>query len=167
MTTCYTTYRTGLRGFSSTRYHKNVWYSLQGSIKYPQVALEKPDRYKRQKNRKEWYICVNCDWKTEKDKYPFSLTDKGKAAWRNFRISWDDFLERYLKYGEEFLLKYNGVEYHLAFHNEEKKKIAEFNFGTQVSSYMNLEYPSAEALLENAKICGKSIQEIWELLTVE
>ena len=115
----------------------------------------------------EGYICINYEWKTEKDEYPFSLTDKGKAAWRNFRISWDDFLERYLKYGEEFLLKYNGVEYHLAFHDEEKKKIAEFNFGTQVSGYVNLEYPSAEALLENAKICGKSIQEIWELLTVE
>ena len=43
LTTCYTTYRTGLRGFSSTRYNKNAWYSLQESTKYPQVALEKPN----------------------------------------------------------------------------------------------------------------------------
>jgi hypothetical protein len=83
------------------------------------------------------------------------------------KITWNDFLERYLKYGEEFLLKYNGIEYHLAFHDEGKKNVAEFNFGTQVSGYVNLEYPSAEVLLENAKIDGKSIQEIWELLTVE
>ena len=83
------------------------------------------------------------------------------------KITWNDFLERYLKYGEEFLLKYNGIEYHLAFHDEGKKTIAEFNFGTEVIGYVNLEYPSAEDLLENAKIYGKSIQEIWELLTVE
>ena len=113
------------------------------------------------------YICVNYEWKTEKDEYPFSLTDKGKAAWSKFRISWDDFLERYLKYGEEFLLKYKGVEYHLAFHKKEKRLIAEFNVGTQEHGYLNLEYPSAENLLMNAKIDGKTIQEIWELLTVE
>lgn len=84
------------------------------------------------------------------------------------KITWEDFLNRYLKYGDEFLLKFNGIEYHLAFHDEGKKrKIAEFNFGTQASGYTNLEYSSAEALLENAKICGKSIQEMWELLTVE
>ena len=83
------------------------------------------------------------------------------------KITWNDFLDRYLKHGEEFLLKYNGVEYHLAFHDEGKKHIAEFNFGTQVSGYVNLEYPSAEALLENAKIFGKSIQEMWACLMVE
>lgn len=83
------------------------------------------------------------------------------------KITWNDFLDRYLKNGEEFLLKYDGIEYHLAFHDEKKGKVAEFNFGTQVSGYVNLEYPSAEALLENAKICEKSIQELWELLTVE
>lgn len=115
----------------------------------------------------EGYVCVNYEWKTEKDEYPFSLTDKGKKAWRKFRISWDDFLERYLKYGEEFLLKYNGVEYHLAFHDEGKKSLAEFNFGTQATGYVNLEYPSAEILLERAKIEGKSIQEMWNYLIVE
>ena len=83
------------------------------------------------------------------------------------KITWNDFLDRYLKYGEEFLLKYNGVEYHLEFHDENKKSIAEFNFGTPTNGYVNLEYPSAEILLENAKIDGKSIQEIWDLLTVE
>ncbi len=83
------------------------------------------------------------------------------------RISWNDFLERYLKYGEEFLLKYNEVEYHLAFHTKGKKIIAEFNFGTQANGYVNLEYPSAEILLENAKIEGKSIQEMWNYLIVE
>lgn len=115
----------------------------------------------------EGYIFVNHEWKTEKDEYPFSLTDKGKAAWRKIRISWDNFLERYLKHGEEFLLKYNGVEYHLAFHNEGKKSIAEFKFGTPATGYVNLEYPSAEVLLEKVKIDGKSIQEIWDHLIVE
>ena len=83
------------------------------------------------------------------------------------KISWNEFLERYLKYGEEFLLKYNGVEYHLAFHDEGEKNIAEFNYGTQVAGYVNLEYPSAEVLLANAKIDGKSIQEMWNCLVVE
>ena len=83
------------------------------------------------------------------------------------KISWDDFLERYLKYGEEFLLKYKGVEYHLAFYDKKNIVIAEFNVGTQEKGYVNLEYSSAKMLLENARIDGKSIQEMWDFLIVE
>ena len=45
--------------------------------------------------------------------------------------------------------------------------IAEFNVGTQEMGYANLEYSSAEMLLKNAKIDGKSIQEMWDFLIVE
>ena len=45
----------------------------------------------------EGYVFINYKWKTENNEYPFSLTDAGKEAWKKFRISWDDFLERYLK----------------------------------------------------------------------
>mgnify|MGYP003293329159 CR=1 FL=1 len=83
------------------------------------------------------------------------------------KMSWEDFLERYLTYGEEFILKYKCIEYHLAFYDKEDKIKAEFNIGTQEDGYVNLEYPSAEILLENAKIDGKSIQEIWTDLVVE
>ena len=31
----------------------------------------------------EGYICVNYKWKTEKDEYPFSITDKGRETFKN------------------------------------------------------------------------------------
>lgn len=31
------------------------------------------------------YICVNYNWKTERDEYPYSLTDKGKKAWKEIK----------------------------------------------------------------------------------
>lgn len=82
-------------------------------------------------------------------------------------ITWDEFLERYLKHREEFLLQYEGQEYHLAFHNEGKKTIAELNIGTKEKGYLNLEYPSAVDLLEKARINGKSIEQMWEQLTIQ
>ena len=33
----------------------------------------------------EGYIFINYDWKTERDEYPFSLTEKGKKAWNNLQ----------------------------------------------------------------------------------
>ena len=71
-----------------------------------------------------------------------------------------------MRYGEEFMLQYDGIEYHLAFHDDGKKAVAEFNIGTPEKGYLNLEYRSAIALLENARINGKSIREMWEYLIV-
>ena len=33
----------------------------------------------------EGYICVNYNWKTEHDEYPYSLTEKGKRAWEEIK----------------------------------------------------------------------------------
>ena len=33
----------------------------------------------------EGYICVNYNWKTEHDEYPYSLTEKGKKAWEEIK----------------------------------------------------------------------------------
>ena len=33
----------------------------------------------------EELICVNYKWKNEKGEYPYSLTEKGKEAWRNIQ----------------------------------------------------------------------------------
>ena len=33
----------------------------------------------------EGYIFVNYEWKTEKDEYPYSLTEKGKKAWKEIK----------------------------------------------------------------------------------
>ena len=83
------------------------------------------------------------------------------------KITWEDFLERYINFGEEFLIWYGGKEYHLAFYEKENKTIAEFNIGTKENGYVNIEYSSATSLLENARIDGKSIHEMWDYLMVE
>ena len=33
----------------------------------------------------EGYIFINYSWKTERDEYPYSLTEKGKSAWNNLQ----------------------------------------------------------------------------------
>ena len=35
----------------------------------------------------EGYIYVNYSWKTERDEYPYSLTEKGKKAYRDIKVS--------------------------------------------------------------------------------
>lgn len=37
----------------------------------------------------EGYICINYEWKTEKEEYPFSLTDKGRKTWENIQLFTD------------------------------------------------------------------------------
>lgn len=34
---------------------------------------------------KDGLVFINYNWKTEKDEYPYSLTEKGKEAWRNIQ----------------------------------------------------------------------------------
>lgn len=33
----------------------------------------------------EGYIFINYNWKNEHDEYPYSLTEKGKKAWRDIK----------------------------------------------------------------------------------
>ena len=33
----------------------------------------------------EGYIFINYSWKTERDEYPYSLTEKGRIAWNNLQ----------------------------------------------------------------------------------
>ena len=33
----------------------------------------------------EGYISINYSWKTERDEYPYSLTEKGRIAWNNLK----------------------------------------------------------------------------------
>lgn len=33
----------------------------------------------------EGYIFINYTWKTERDEYPYSLTEKGRIAWNNIK----------------------------------------------------------------------------------
>lgn len=33
----------------------------------------------------EGYISINYNWKNEHDEYPYSLTEKGKKAWKNIQ----------------------------------------------------------------------------------
>ena len=33
----------------------------------------------------EGYIFINYSWKTEHEEYPYSLTEKGKMAWKNIQ----------------------------------------------------------------------------------
>lgn len=33
----------------------------------------------------EGYIVVNYNWKTERDEYPYSLTEKGKKEWKKLQ----------------------------------------------------------------------------------
>ena len=33
----------------------------------------------------EGYIFINYSWKTERNEYPYSLTEKGKSAWNNLQ----------------------------------------------------------------------------------
>ena len=93
----------------------------------------------------------------------FSSRNKFEERAPGREMSWDQFLYYYSNY-DEFMFVYEGIEYHLAFHDEGEKVIAEFNVGTKETGYENFEYSSQQELLENAKIAGKSIQEIWEEL---
>lgn len=76
---------------------------------------------------------------------------------------WEEFLERYLMNHEEFMFKYGGKEYHLAFYDNEKGNIiAELNIGTQENGYDCYEYKSPKELLQKARINGFTIKELWD-----
>lgn len=77
--------------------------------------------------------------------------------------TWEEFLERYLIDGEEFVFIYKDIKYHFSSHDDSNNnEIAELNFWTREKGYVNLEFPSRSALLRNARIKGKRIKDIWK-----
>ena len=77
--------------------------------------------------------------------------------------SWEEFLERYLIYYEEFMFTYKGVDYHFSAHeNSNNNEIAELNFWEEGKGYINLEFSSRAKLLRDARIKGKRIKDIWK-----
>ena len=76
---------------------------------------------------------------------------------------WEEFLERYLIYHEEFMFIYHGREYHFAFSDDNKgNMVAELNVGTQDTGYNSYSYKSPQELLQKAKIEGFTIKELWD-----
>ncbi len=59
-------------------------------IEYFELAAEikiSPLELKKLLNEmvEEGYIYVNYSWKTERDEYPYSLTEKGRKAWKDIQ----------------------------------------------------------------------------------
>jgi len=53
----------------------------------------------------------------------------------------------------------------LASYVDQNKKVKmEFNFGREEDGFTCFEYNSAEELLQNAKIDGKTLEELWDEL---
>ena len=76
---------------------------------------------------------------------------------------WEEFLERYIINHEEFMFKWGGREYWLAFSDDENGKlIAELNIGYNGKGYDWRSFSSPEELLEKARINGFSIKELWD-----
>jgi len=60
-----------------------------------------------------------------------------------------------LSFGEEYNFYYNNEEYWIS-------KNKEGNYLTKVSDGSTQCFPNSEELLENAKIDGKTIKELWD-----
>ena len=59
-------------------------------LEYFELAAEvkiSPLELKKMLNEmvEERYIFINYSWKTERDEYPYSLTEKGRKAWENIQ----------------------------------------------------------------------------------
>lgn len=77
-------------------------------------------------------------------------------------MTWEEFKKCFLEYYEEPCLQYKGVLYHFAHHEENGQAVFEFNYETKEHKIVNETYSTPESLLLNAKIDGKTIQEIWD-----
>ena len=79
------------------------------------------------------------------------------------KISWTEFLERYLIYNEEFMFKWGGREYWLAFSDDKNgKMVAELNVGINGNGVEWYEYSTPEELLDKVRINGFTIKELWD-----
>lgn len=57
------------------------YFELAAEIKISPVELKKL----LNEMVDEGYIFINYSWKTEREEYPYSLTEKGKKAWENIQ----------------------------------------------------------------------------------
>ena len=116
-------------------------------------------------NQKVFWFSV--DWKKIVDRFNMILM-KDEMFYPRTLMSheqifpWEEFLERYLINHEEFMFKYNGKEYWLAFSDDKKGDIvAELNICENGIGCEWYEYKSPKELLKNARIDGFTIKELW------
>ena len=57
------------------------YFKLAAEIKISPLELKKM----LNEMMDEGYISINYSWKTERDEYPYSLTEKGRIAWNNLK----------------------------------------------------------------------------------
>ena len=57
------------------------YFALAAEIKISPLELKKT----LNEMVEEGYIFINYSWKTERDEYPYSLTEKGRTAWNNLQ----------------------------------------------------------------------------------
>ena len=57
------------------------YFELIAEIKISPLELKKMLK----EMEEEGYISINYSWKTERNEYPYSLTEKGKMAWENIQ----------------------------------------------------------------------------------
>lgn len=57
------------------------YFKLSAEIKISPLELKKM----LNEMVEEGYIFINYAWKTERDEYPYSLTEKGRIAWNNIQ----------------------------------------------------------------------------------
>ena len=69
-------------------------------------------------------------------------------------MKYEDLIKR-VGWGEEFLFKYKGEEYWISQNSDGR-------YLTKVSDGESQEFKSTKALFDNARIMGKTIEQIWE-----
>ena len=57
------------------------YFELAAEIKISPLELKKMLK----EMEEEGYISINYSWKTERDEYPYSLTEKGRKAWKDIQ----------------------------------------------------------------------------------
>ena len=57
------------------------YFELAAEIKISPLELKKM----LSEMVEEGYIFINYSWKTERDEYPYSLTEKGRKAWKDIQ----------------------------------------------------------------------------------
>lgn len=62
----------------------------------------------------------------------------------------------------EYWFKYKDKTIDIAFHHEQDKKIYELNINGYEKDAMRYEFNSPEELLENGRVDGKTLKDIWE-----
>ena len=57
------------------------YFELAAEIKISSLELKKMLK----EMEEEGYISINYSWKTERNEYPYSLTEKGRKAWKDIQ----------------------------------------------------------------------------------